>query len=245
MPEHELWITALLNRYLAGAANAVLSLVRVHVEDPAKPWANFVAMQVMVALIFIILFAILRPRLSMDRPGRMQHILEAVYGFLRDKSDDVVGHSGKKYLHFFGTIFLFILFCNLIGLIPSLESPTMFTPVPLGCALVAFCYYNIMGLRAQGVFGYMKHFAGPMPWLAPIMVPIELFSHAGRLLSLTARLYANMFAGEQVTLVFMSLIPLAIPVVFMGLHVFVAFLQAFIFTLLTMSYVSGAVAHEH
>jgi len=245
MPEHELWITALLNRYLAGAANAVLSLIRVHVEDPAKPWANFVAMQVMVALIFIILFAILRPRLSMDRPGRLQHILEAVYGFLRGKSDDVVGHSGKKYLHFFGTVFLFILFCNLIGLIPSLESPTMFTSVPLGCALVVFCYYNVMGLRSQGVFGYMKHFAGPMPWLAPIMVPIELFSHAGRLLSLTARLYANMFAGEQVTLVFMSLIPLAIPVVFMGLHVFVAFLQAFIFTLLTMSYVSGAVAHEH
>jgi F-type H+-transporting ATPase subunit a len=121
----------------------------------------------------------------------------------------------------------------------------MFTPVPLGCALVAFCYYNIMGLRAQGVFGYMKHFAGPMPALAPIMVPIEIFSHAGRLLSLTARLYANMFAGEQVTLVFMSLIPLAVPVVFMGLHVFVAFLQAFVFTLLTMSYVSGAVAHEH
>jgi F-type H+-transporting ATPase subunit a len=245
MPEHELWITALLNRYLAGAADAVLSLIRVHVEDPAKPWANFVAMQVLVALIFIILFAILRPRLSMDRPGGLQHILEAVYGFLGGKSDEVVGHSGKKYLHFFGTIFLFILFCNLIGLIPSLESPTMFTPVPLGCALVAFCYYNIMGLRAQGVFGYMKHFAGPMPALAPIMVPIEIFSHAGRLLSLTARLYANMFAGEQVTLVFMSLIPLAVPVVFMGLHVFVAFLQAFVFTLLTMSYVSGAVAHEH
>jgi F-type H+-transporting ATPase subunit a len=245
MPEHELWITALLNRYLAGVANAVLSLIRVHVEDPAKPWANFVGMQVLVALIFIVLFAFLRPRLSMDRPGRVQHIFEAVYGFLREQSDDIVGHSGKRYLHFFGTVFLFILFCNLIGLIPSLESPTMFTPVPLGCAMVAFCYYNIMGLKEQGVLGYAKHFAGPMPLLAPIMIPIELFSHAGRLLSLTARLYANMFAGEQVTLVFMSLIPLAVPVVFMGLHIFVAFLQAFIFTLLTMSYVSGAVAHEH
>ena len=245
MPEHELWITALLNRYLAGAANAVLSLVRVHVEDAAKPWANFVAMQVLVALIFIILFAILRPRLSMDRPGRMQHIFEAVYGFLRDQSNDVVGREGKKYLHFFGTIFLFILFNNLIGLLPTLESPTMFPPVPLGCALVAFCYYNFMGLRAQGVFGYMKHFAGPVPVLAPLMVPIELVGNAGRLLSLTARLYANMFAGEQVTLVFMSLVPLAVPVVFMGLHLFVAFLQAYIFTVLTMSYISGAVAHDH
>ncbi len=245
MPEHELWITALLNRYLAGAANTLLSLARVHVEDPAKPWANFVAMQVLVVAIFIAFFAFLRPRLSMDRPGRAQHIFEAVYGFLREQSDDIVGHSGKRYLHFFGTVFLFILICNLIGLIPSLESPTMFTPVPLGCAMLAFCYYNIMGLKEQGVFGYAKHFAGPMPLLAPIMIPIEFFSHAGRLLSLTARLYANMFAGEQVTLVFMGLIPLAVPVVFMGLHVFVAFLQAFIFTLLTMSYVSGAVAHEH
>ena len=86
---------------------------------------------------------------------------------------------------------------------------------------------------------------GPVWWLAILMIPIEFFSHLGRLLSLTARLYANMFAGEQVTMVFMSLIPLGVPVVFMGLHVFVAFLQAFVFILLTMSYVSGAVAHDH
>ena len=245
MPEHELWITALFNKYLAGVANTLLSLAGVHAENPDKPWANFVTMQILVLLIFIVVFAILRPRLSMDRPGRMQHIFEVVYGFLRDQANDVVGHSGPRYLHFFGTIFLFILFCNLIGIIPSLESPTMFTPVPLGCAVAAFAYYNLMGLKEQGVWGYLKHFAGPMPLLAPLMVPIEFFSHAGRLLSLTARLYANMFAGEQVTLVFMSLIPLAVPVVFMGLHIFVAFLQAFVFVLLTMSYVSGAVAHEH
>ena len=245
MSEHELWITVLFNRYFAGFANSLLSLVHVHAENPEKPWANFVTMQILVVLIFIAVFAFLRPRLSMDRPGRMQHVFEAVYGFLRDQADDVVGHSGIKYLHFFGTIFLFILFCNLIGLIPSLESPTMFTPVPLGCAIAAFLYYNAMGLKEQGAWGYVKHFAGPMPLLAPLMIPIEFFSHAGRLLSLTARLYANMFAGEQVTLVFMSLIPFGVPVIFMGLHIFVAFLQAFVFTLLTMSYVSGAVAHEH
>jgi F-type H+-transporting ATPase subunit a len=245
MPEHELWITALFNRYLAGVANTLLSLVRIHAEDPARPWANFVTMQLLVVAIIVGLVAILRPRLSADRPGRVQHVLEIVYGFLRDQTDDVVGHGGRKYLHFFATIFFVILLCNLIGLIPSLESPTMFSPVPLGCALAAFVYYNIMGVQAQGAWGYAKHFAGPMPLLAPLMIPIEFFSHAGRLLSLTARLYANMFAGEQVTLVFMSLVPLAVPVVFMGLHIFVAFLQAFIFALLTMSYVAGAVAHEH
>jgi F-type H+-transporting ATPase subunit a len=241
----ELWITALFNKYLAGVANTLLSLAHVHAENPERPWANFVTMQFLVVFVFIGVFAYLRPQLSADRPGRIQHIFEVVYGFLREQADDVVGHDGKKYLHFFGTIFLFILFSNLIGLIPSLESPTMFTPVPLGCALAVFLYYNIVGLRAVGAWGYAKHFAGPIWWLAPLMIPIEFFSHLGRLLSLTVRLYANMFAGEQVTLVFMSLIPLGVPAVFMGLHVFVSFLQAFVFILLTMSYVSGAVSHDH
>ena len=241
----ELWITALFNKYLAGVANTLLSLAHVHAENPERPWANFVTMQFLVVFVFIGVFAYLRPRLSADRPGRIQHIFEVVYGFLREQADDVVGHDGKKYLHFFATIFLFILFSNLIGLIPSLESPTMFTPVPLGCALTVFLYYNIVGLRAVGAWGYAKHFAGPIWWLAPLMIPIEFFSHLGRLLSLTVRLYANMFAGEQVTLVFMSLIPLGVPAVFMGLHVFVSFLQAFVFILLTMSYVSGAVSHDH
>lgn len=245
MQEHELWITALLNRYLAGFANSLLSLVGLHAENVDKPWANFIALQLLVAVLIVVGFALLKPRISMDRPGVIQQMFELVYGFLGNQADDVVGHGGKKYLHFFATIFFFILFCNLMGLIPSLEPPTMFTPVPLGCALLAFLYYNTMGIREQGILNYLKHFAGPMKLLAPIMIPIEIFSHLGRLLSLTARLYANMFAGEQVTLVFLALAPLGIPAVFMGLHVFVAFLQAFVFTLLTMSYVSGAVAHDH
>lgn len=245
MQEHELWITALLNKYLAGFANSILSLVGLHAENADKPWANFIALQLLVAVLIVIGFALLKPRISMDRPGVIQQMFELVYGFLGSQADDVVGHGGKKYLHFFATIFFFILFCNLMGLIPSLEPPTMFTPVPLGCALLAFLYYNTMGVREQGILNYLKHFAGPMKLLAPIMIPIEIFSHLGRLLSLTARLYANMFAGEQVTLVFLALAPLGIPAVFMGLHVFVAFLQAFVFTLLTMSYVSGAVAHDH
>lgn len=245
MQEHELWITALLNKHLAGFANSVLSLVGLHAENADKPWANFVALQLLVAVCVVVGFALLKPRISMDRPGVIQQMFELVYGFLRNQAEDVVGHGGPKYLHFFATIFFFILFSNLMGLIPSLEPPTMFTPVPLGCALLAFLYYNTMGIREQGVLNYLKHFAGPMWLLAPIMIPIEIFSHLGRLLSLTARLYANMFAGEQVTLVFLGLAPLGIPAIFMGLHVFVAFLQAFVFTLLTMSYVSGAVAHEH
>jgi F-type H+-transporting ATPase subunit a len=102
-----------------------------------------------------------------------------------------------------------------------------------------------MGVQAHGAGKYLAHFAGPMPVMAPLMVPIEIISHLGRLLSLTVRLYANMFAGEQVTLVFLSLVPLVVPAVFMGLHVFVSFLQAFVFALLTMIYVGSAVEHEH
>ena len=146
---------------------------------------------------------------------------------------------------FFGTLFIFILTCNLIGIIPGFETPTMEPCVPLGCALATFCYYNLMGLREQGVGKYLAHFAGPIWWLAPFMFLIEVLSHMARPLSLTVRLYANMYAGEQVTLVFLSLTYFAIPAIFMGLHVFVSLLQAYIFMLLTMMYVSGAVSHEH
>jgi F-type H+-transporting ATPase subunit a len=244
MTEHELWVTALFNRFLAGPTTAILQKLGVPPENPVHPWPNFVAMEVLVALIVILLFALLRPRLSMDRPGKLQHVFELVYRFVSGQTDDVVGHNGRPYLAFFGTVFIFILFSNLIGLVPTLESPTMFVAVPLGCALAAFCYYNFIGARTQGVFRYLKHFAGPVWWLSPFMFPIEIISNLARLLSLTIRLYANMFAGEKVTLAFMGLIPLVIPLPFMGLHVLVAFLQAYIFVLLTMVYVGGVLPHE-
>lgn len=245
MQEHELWVTALLNDYLAGAANAILSWVGVEAENPARPWANFVAMEIVVSLIVIVVFALLRPRLCMDRPGRFQHVFEVLYQFLADTAEEVIGHHGRPYLSYLGTVFIFIVFSNLLGILPTFESPTMFAAVPLGCALATFTYYNLCGFRAQGVGRYLKHFAGPMPALAPLMVPVELISHLARPLSLTIRLYANMYAGEQITLAFMGLAPLIIPVAFMGLHVFVALLQAYIFTLLTAVYVGDAVQHEH
>ena len=141
---------------------------------------------------------------------------------------------------FFGTIFIFILFLNLIGIIPGFESPTMTPAVPLAFAVAVFLYYNWMGLREHGVGKYLAHFAGPVWWLAPLMIPIEIISHFARPLSLTVRLFANMFAGERVVLTFLSLTYLVLPAVFMGLHVFVAFLQAFIFMLLAMIYVGTA-----
>jgi len=244
MQGHELWFTALLNDHLAGPANTILSWVGTQAEKPARPWTNFIAMEILVAAVIVVLFALLRPRLSVDRPGGLQHCLELIYLFLRNTAEEVVGHGSRRHLAYFGTLFIFILFSNLLGVIPTFESPTMFAAVPLGCALATFVYYNLMGFREQGVGRYLKHFAGPMPLLAPLMVPIELISHMSRPLSLTIRLYANMYAGEQVTLAFLGMVPLLIPVAFMGLHVFVAFLQAFVFTLLTMVYVAGAVEHE-
>jgi F-type H+-transporting ATPase subunit a len=244
MPEHELWVTALINQWLAGPTTAVLQKLGLPPENPAHPWPNFAAMEVLVVLIIVVLFALLRPRLSMDRPGKLQHVFELVYGFVSDQTDGVAGRGGRPYIAFFGTVFIFVLFSNLLGIIPSLDSPTMFPAVPLGCALATFFYYNFVGLRTQGPIGYLKHFIGPVWWLAPLMFPIEVISNLARLLSMTVRLFANMFAGEKVTLAFMSFAPLVVPLPFVGLHIFVGFLQAYIFCLLTMVYVGDVLPHE-
>jgi F-type H+-transporting ATPase subunit a len=121
----------------------------------------------------------------------------------------------------------------------------MFPPVPAGCAMAAFLTYNALAIKEQGAFGYLKHLWGPVWWLGPLFLPIEIVSHLARPMSLTIRLYANMLAGEKVTLVFLGLVPFAVPVVFMGLHTFVSLVQAFIFTVLTMIYIGGAITHAH
>jgi F-type H+-transporting ATPase subunit a len=244
MGHHELWLTELLNNYFAAPAKAILGLAGMHAENPDRPWANFVAMEILVALVIVVLFGFLRSRLSVDKPGKLQHIFEVIYNFLRGQSDEIIGHDGHKYVSWAGTLFIFILFGNLIGVIPSFESPTMFPPVPAGAAIATFAYYNILGLMHQGAGGYFMHFWGPIWWLGPLMLPIEIVSHLARPLSLTIRLYANMLAGEKVTLVFLGLTYIVAPAIFMGLHVFVSLIQAYIFTVLTMIYIGGAVSHE-
>jgi len=149
---------------------------------------------------------------------------------------------------------MFVLSCNLIGLVPGLESPTAKAVVPLGCALLTWTYYQFYGVRTNGLIGYLKHFMGPQDKDMPLYVrlplpillfPIEIFSHLARIMSLTIRLYANMFAGEMVTLVFFSLIPFGVPVVFEGLHIFVSLVQTYIFVLLACVYLGEATAHDH
>jgi F-type H+-transporting ATPase subunit a len=240
--EPELWITKLFNDHLAGLGNSFLGMVGAH-PDP-RPWANFIVMQFVVVLLLMAVVALVRLRLSADRPGNLQQTFELFYEFVHGQAEDQIGHEGLRYLGYFGTIFLFILAANLIGLVPCFESPTQNPSVTAGCALTTFIYYNLVGIQALG-FKYPLTFAGPVWWLAPLMLPIEIISHLARCLSLTVRLYANMFAGEQVTMVFLRLTFFLVPVIFMGLHVFMGLIQAYIFMLLTMVYVGGAVAHEH
>ena len=243
--ESEFWLTKLFNEYLGGPLNSFLTSIGHPAEDAAHPWPNWFVIELLVVAVIIVLFAMLRSRLSVDKPGKFQLLFEQVYGFVSGQAHDAIDHGSDKYVPFLGAIFIFILFMNLIGIIPGFESPTMTPAVPAGLAVSVFLYYHWMGLRAHGFGKYLAHFAGPMPWLAPLMVPIELISHLARPLSLTIRLFANMFAGEKVTMTFLSLTFLVAPAVFMGLHVFVALLQAFIFMLLAMIYVGGAVSHEH
>jgi F-type H+-transporting ATPase subunit a len=154
------------------------------------------------------------------------------------------GHEYERYVGYLTALGLFILGGCLIGLIPGFETATASPSVPLGCALVTWCYYHMHGIRKNG-FGYIRNFIGPVWWLAPLMFVIEVCSHLARILSLTIRLFANMFASDMVTLVFFTLFPIAIPVIFMGLHAAVAIIQTYIFVLLATVYIGEAVAHEH
>jgi F-type H+-transporting ATPase subunit a len=179
-----------------------------------------------------------------EKPGALQHAFEGLHGFIQGQSEEMMGHGSAEFTPFLLVLMLFILICNLIGVIPGFESPTGLPVVPLGCAICAFVYYQTQGFKHHGI-AYLKHFMGPMWWLAIIMIPIEIISHLARMLSLTIRLFANMYAGDKVTWVFFSLIPVGAPIIFIGLHIGVSLLQAYIFVLLTTVYLAGAVAEEH
>jgi F-type H+-transporting ATPase subunit a len=243
MPE-QLWVTALVNKYFAGVANAILGIFGLHATNPRAPIPNYVAMQLVVFVLVVLFFAIVRARLSVDDPGKMQHLMEEIDSFVTKQSHEVIGHGYERYVGYLTVLGIFILLGCLLGVVPGFESPTAIPSVPLGCALVTWFYYHFQGIRTNG-FSYVQHFMGPEPWLAILLFPIEVFSHLARILSLTIRLYANMFASDLVTLVFFSLVPLAIPVVFILLHIGVSVIQTYIFVLLATVYIGEAVAHEH
>ena len=243
MPE-QLFFTKILNGLFAGPVTHLLRGLHIEPRYPQAPITNAVSMEVLVVGFLLVLFIIVRSRLSVESPGGLQHLFEGYHGFIQGQSKEVIGHHGAHFTPFLAALGLFILISNLFGIGPGLEAPTASSVVPLGCAICAFFYYQAQGFKENG-FGYLKQFLGPVWWLSWLMLPLEIISHIARVMSLTIRLYANMFAGDMVTLVFFALIPIGIPVVFLGLHIFVAFLQAYVFVLLTVVYLAGAVSEGH
>jgi F-type H+-transporting ATPase subunit a len=201
------------------------------------------------ALVVLVICAIFFPlatrRLSKDNPSGIQQMLELLVGGLKNLLEDIVGHgAGDKYLNIIGGFAVFIFISNLFGLFFFLQPPTSNPNTTFGLALCAFLYYNAQGIRTQGLGHYLKHFAGPVPLLAPIMIPIEVIGHLARILSLGMRLFGNIFGEHTVTGIFMGMLPFVLPWPMMGLGLFGALLQTFVFIMLTMVYIGGAVAAE-
>jgi F-type H+-transporting ATPase subunit a len=252
MPE-QLWFTRILNHLLASPVTSLLRTLHIEPKHPLAPIPNSLAMELLVFGFLVMLFLLVRSRLSVEDPGGLQHVFESIEGFVTGQSQEIIGHHSEGFTAFLTALLFFILFCNLLGIIPGFESPTAVPVVPLGCALCAFFYYQTQGFKHAGL-RYLAQFFGPsdpsihilirIP-IAILMFPIELVSHLARMLSLTVRLFANMFAGDMVTWVFFSLVPIGIPILFLGLHVGVSLLQTYIFVLLTTVYLQGAVAEEH
>ncbi|PYV21345.1 MAG: ATP synthase F0 subunit A [Acidobacteria bacterium] len=201
-------------------------------------------MEILVILA-ILVAAVLRSRLSVENPDKFQHLMEVVVEFTRDMTDEMIGHDGRRYVSLIGTLGIFVGLSNLLGLIPTLETPTANIQVTLGCAVMTFLYYNYHGFRQHGVVGYLKHLCGPMMLIAVLMFPIEVFSNFFRLLSLSVRLWANMLVGDMLEKIFTGLVPIVVPALFMALHIFVSVLQAYVFMILPAVYISLAVSEEH
>ncbi len=238
-------LTRLLNHIFAGPLTALLTKLGIHVARPSAPINDALTLELIVVAALILFFIVTRLTLNVEKPGTAQNLAEVVHEFVSDQADAIIGHGFEPFVPYATMIVIFVLSCNLIGLLPGLDTPTAEPAIPLGIAIPTFFYYNWQGLRANGVIGYIKTFLGPMWAISWLIGPIEIISNLARVMSLTIRLYANMFASDLLTLVFFSMIPVGVPVIFLGLHFFVAIIQAYVFMLLTLIYLSLAVAHEH
>ena len=222
--------------------NALLGPFGVHVP-------NYLVFCALIVLFLAALGLFIRSRLSVDNPGKLQIVLEDIVSFIVEQLENMMPHKGKKYLPLVGTVFVFILLGNLMGQIPGLGSPTSNVNVPFALAITVWLYYHVEGIRAQGIVNYLLHFAFPpgVPKLmAPLMLPIELISHASRVMSLTLRLFGNIFGEHLVVLIIASIVPFIAPLPIQALGLIVGPLQAFIFMTLTAIYLASATAvDEH
>jgi F-type H+-transporting ATPase subunit a len=241
--EHSLAIVDFFNKLLGKPVASFLSLLGVEVKNPAHVIPDYIVMCVFVAIVLVLFFGLAARKRTLV-PSKLQSVLELVIETFEDLLTDIIGKEGKKYLPMIATIGLFILFCNLLGLVPGFMSPTTKLNVTAGCALSVFVYYHWQGIRAQGFFRYLKHFTGPIPFMAPLMLPIEIISHFSRPISLSIRLFGNIFAEELLIVVIASIIPFFLPLPFMAIAIITGSIQAFVFVLLSCIYIAGAVAHE-
>ena len=205
---------------------------------------DHVIMAFLVLVISAVVFPLASRRISRDNPGSFQHILELVVGGVKDLLHDIVGHEGDRYLYVIGGFMVFIFISNIFGLFFFLQPPTSNINTTFALSVSAFLYFNTEGIRRQGLIHYLKHFMGPIPLLAPFMFPIELIGNFARILSLGMRLFGNIVGEHTATGIFMGMLPFVLPWPMMGLGIFGAFLQTFVFIMLTMVYISGAIAAE-
>ena len=271
MEEHVLGITKLVNHLLGPLALWLFHILHITPESQELPIPQHVVMGMVVLLIGTLVALFLRARLSVEKPGATQQVAEMLLinplGVgIRDLLEENTGHDAPQFIAFVGTISIFVLLSNLLGAFPFFASPTGNVSVPLACAVLTFLYFNWQGIRHHGVGGYLKHFAGPVWWLSPLIFPVEIISTTARLLSLTVRLWANIFASDMIYAIFLSLLagpalwgwsktpvlgvilgvfPAVLPLAFIGLHIFVSIIQAYVFTILPSVYIGMATAEEH
>ena len=270
--EHVSRITHFVNQHFGWMAMAILNALHQKPENPELPIPQHIVMSIVMILLVTLLAIILRMRLSVEKPGALQQGAEMLLTNpmkigIRDILDDAAGHHARSFICFIGTISLFVLFSNLMSVFPPFSAPTSEKTVPLACATLVFIYFNYQGIRHLGAGHYFKNFAAGTPWwIAWLILPLELVSACARVLSLTVRLFANIFASDMIYLIFVSLLsglaswgwsktpvlgvgfgifPALIPLVFIALHLLVAFIQAFIFTALPAVYLGLATAEEH
>lgn len=180
-------------------------------------------------------------------PGRkltLVTLFEIACESLLNLAEGVIGPNAKKYFPLLATLFIFIFFCNLLGIIPGFLPPTDNLSTTFACGIIVFIYFNYVGIKENGLVKYLRHFAGPMALLAPLLFLIEIIGIVVRPCSLALRLAGNMTGDHVVLGIFSDLVPIGIPVIFLALGIFVSFIQAFVFTLLSSVYVSLALPHE-
>jgi F-type H+-transporting ATPase subunit a len=211
-----------------------------YTAENAIPW--YTVMFIIAAILSVLIILFLRGKLSEDDPANGQQTLEAGVLAIRSMLVDIVGPHGVKYFPVVATFGVLILVSNLMGFFPLFVSPTAATSVTFALGLTSFLYYNYIGIKENGLLGHLKHWAGPIWWIAPLIFLIELVGNFVRPLSLGLRLFGNMFADEAVASNMANLFPgitnWLIPVLLMPLGLFVAFIQTFVFVLLSMVYIS-------